>query len=247
MEQQDNRYGGTTAAPELPGFDRIHQPPHHFASVNEQVVAALRDMILAGTLAPGTGLPEVRLAEQFGVSRNTLRAAVRTLSREGLVSQGRNKTATVVQLTVDDAADLYAVRRLLELSAIETLETASDAAVSGVDQACDELVAVTTSASSVGDWVPVIVADLDFHKRIVALHGSPRLVRVFDSIRYELSFCVAFLTADERRARMTDRMIGEHDEIRQAIVARDPIVARELVSNHLDRYEAETRGFLGEA
>ncbi len=203
-------------------------------------------MILGGTLVPGAGLPEVRLAEQFGVSRNTLREAVRTLSREGLVTQGRNKTATVVELTVDDAADLYSVRRLLELSAVDRLKTASDAGLRGVDEACNHLeaVAVAATASPAEDWVPIIVADLDFHKSIVALHGSPRLVRAFESIRYELSFCVALLTADERRARMTDRMTGEHDEIRRAILARDKADARRLVSAHLDRYEAETRGFL---
>jgi DNA-binding GntR family transcriptional regulator len=198
-------------------------------------------------MTTGARRPRGRLAEQFGVSRNTLREAVRTLSREGLVMQGRNKTATVVELTVEDAADLYSVRRLLELSAIDRLKAATDAGLQGVDAACNHLeaVAVAAIASPSDDWVPIIVADLDFHRSIVALHGSPRLVRAFESIRYELSFCVALLTADERRAGMTDRMTGEHDEIRRAILARDKAEARRLVSAHLDRYESETRGFLG--
>ena len=78
------------------------EPRIHLASVNEQVVSALREMILAGTLPPGARLPEVGLSRQFGVSRNTIREAVRAVAREGLVNVDRNKTATVAELTDAD-------------------------------------------------------------------------------------------------------------------------------------------------
>ena len=203
-------------------------------------------MILAGTLAPEARLPEVELSHQFGVSRNTIREAVRALAREGLVNQDRNKTATVAQLTVADVADLYAVRRLLEVSAVARLDAVSDADLAGVHAACDHLVSVVTSAVATDDWAAICEADLDFHKSIVALHGSARLVRAFQSIRYELTFCLTLITAEERRARRTDRLINEHDEIRRAVVARDSALADELIRGHLDLYEAETRRFLGE-
>ena len=102
------------------------EPRIHLASVNEQVVSALREMILAGTLPPGARLPEVGLSRQFGVSRNTIREAVRAVAREGLVNVDRNKTATVAELTDADVADLYTVRRLLELSAVADLEAVGD-------------------------------------------------------------------------------------------------------------------------
>ena len=218
--------------------------PLHLASVNEQVVSVLREMILAGTLAPGARLPEVGLSRQFGVSRNTIREAVRAVAREGLVNVDRNKTATVAELSVADVADLYAVRRLLELSAVARLETVGEVGLAGVDTACDHLVSVVSTAVAIDDWAAICEADLDFHKSIVALHASPRLLRTFQGIRYELTFCLTLITADERRTRRTDRLINEHEEIRAAVLARDAGLAGRLVGAHLDLYEAETRRFL---
>jgi DNA-binding GntR family transcriptional regulator len=217
------------------------EPTIHLASVNEQVVSVLREQILTGTLRPGAPLPEVGLSRQFGVSRNTIREAVRAVAREGLVNVDRNKTATVAELTDADVADLYKVRRLLELSAVADLEAVEDSDLARVDAACDHLVNVVTSAVAIDDWAAICEADLEFHKSIVALSTSPRLLRTFQSIRSELRFCLTLITAEERRMGRTDRLINEHREIRDAIVERNSGAARRLVGEHLDLYEAETR------
>lgn len=224
----------------------MREPTVHLASVNEQVVSVLREMILAGTLAPGARLPEIGLSRQFGVSRNTIREAVRAVAREGLVNLDRNKTATVAELSVDDVADLYAVRRLLELSAVAHLDAAVDADVTGVDAAYAQLTSVVASAVVIDDWAAICEADLDFHKSIVGLHASPRLSRAFQAIRYELSFCLILITVEERRAHRTDRLTSEHDEIRRAVVDRDSALAQRLIRDHLEFYEAATRSSLDE-
>ncbi len=224
----------------------MREPTVHLASVNEQVVSVLREMILAGTLAPGARLPEIGLSRQFGVSRNTIREAVRAVAREGLVNLDRNKTATVAELSVEDVADLYAVRRLLELSAVAHLDAAVDADVAGVDAAYAQLTSVVASAVVIDDWAAICEADLDFHKSIVGLHASPRLSRAFQAIRYELSFCLTLITAEERRAHRTDRLTSEHDEIRRAVVDRDSALAQRLIRDHLEFYEAATRSSLDE-
>ena len=217
------------------------EPTIHLASVNEQVVSVLREQILTGALRPGAPLPEVGLSRRFGVSRNTIREAVRAVAREGLVNVDRNKTATVAELTDADIADLYKVRRLLELSAVADLEAVEDNDLARVDAACDRLVNVVTSAVAIDDWAAICEADLEFHKSIVALSTSPRLLRTFQSIRSELRFCLTLITAEERRMGRTDRLINEHREIRDAIVERNSAAARRLVGEHLDLYEAETR------
>lgn len=217
------------------------EPTIHLASVNEQVVSVLRERILTGQLPPGAPLPEVGLSRQFGVSRNTIREAVRAVAREGLVNVDRNKTATVAELTDADVADLYKVRRLLELSAVEDLTAVADGDLAHVNATCDQLVSVVPAAAAVDDWAAICDADLEFHKSIVALRTSPRLVRTFQSIRSELTFCLTLITAEERRMGRTDRLVNEHREIRDAIVARDSASAGRLVGAHLDFYEAETR------
>jgi DNA-binding FadR family transcriptional regulator len=97
------------------------------------------------------------------------------------------------------------------------------------------------SGCAIDDWAAICEADLEFHKSIVALRTSPRLVRTFQSIRSELTFCLTLITAEERRMGRTDRLVNEHREIRDAIVARDSASAGRLVGDHLDFYEAETR------
>jgi DNA-binding transcriptional regulator YhcF (GntR family) len=73
---------------------RISLPPGSRLPESEQLVAALRRRIDAGSLAPGERLPPVRtLAEELGLSPNTVAKAYRSLEREGLlVTRGRHGT-----------------------------------------------------------------------------------------------------------------------------------------------------------
>ncbi|MDX6515390.1 MAG: hypothetical protein QOH73_1056, partial [Gaiellaceae bacterium] len=76
-------------------------------------VSALRRRILAGEVRPGRPLREVALAEELGVSRNTLREILLVLASEGLVQHVPHHGARVVQLGVRDARDIYRVRRVI--------------------------------------------------------------------------------------------------------------------------------------
>jgi len=82
---------------------------------------ALRALILDGSLPPGAGLREVSLAQAVGASRNTVREAIRAMTREGLVRHSRHRSAVVATMTEADAVDHYAMRRLLERSAMDHL------------------------------------------------------------------------------------------------------------------------------
>jgi DNA-binding GntR family transcriptional regulator len=222
----------------------LAESKHRFASVNEQLIGALRDMILDGRLPPGAPLTEARLAEYFGVSRNTFRGAIRALAHEGLVRQDRHKTATVFEITVEDAADLYATRRVLELTALDRLDEADSADLNEFDQAYEKRADMLAQAAS--DWAPVITADVDFNRSIVGLHHSPRLLRAFDQIKSELVYCVAVLTTKERRAHDTNLLLHEHEELHQAVLDRDAKRARRVLSEHLDHYEREIRKALSD-
>ena len=63
----------------------MDRSPIHRVSVADQVAGILRQRILDGELRPGSALPEIPLANSLGVSRNTMREAVRILSLEGLL------------------------------------------------------------------------------------------------------------------------------------------------------------------
>ena len=85
---------------EVPDIDR--------SSTTEKVAAALRDMLFAGDLLPGTPLREITLADSFGVARSTVREALSVLAAEGLVHKAPNRGVTVTHLTERDLAEFDA-------------------------------------------------------------------------------------------------------------------------------------------
>jgi DNA-binding transcriptional regulator YhcF (GntR family) len=106
-------------------FDGLASLEIKKASTAEQVAEALRAMILSGQVAQGRPLREVALAERIGVSRNTMREAIRILAREGLVAHELHKGAVVTTLAERDVEDIFRVRRALELAAVHALDRAT--------------------------------------------------------------------------------------------------------------------------
>jgi DNA-binding GntR family transcriptional regulator len=206
----------------------------------EQLVTALRRLVLDGSLPPGAQLREVPLAHAFGVSRNTVREAIRGLKHEGLVRHDRHHSAVVVTLAEADAVDLYRVRRLLELSAMDHLEGLTAAQAGDVEAAFERLAKV----ARLGEWWEVIESDLAFHRSLVGVHGSPRLLRAFDAIGSESAFCMALLRLHEHEDEQPEQIIAEHDAIREAVLARDIPRARALLAGHMGYYEERTRDIL---
>ena len=94
----------------------------------------MRNAILEGRFAPGQRLVERNLCELTGVSRTAVREALRSLEAEGLVVNVPNRGPTVARLTRRDAEDIYTVRALLEVKAVELFmqsATAADLATLG--------------------------------------------------------------------------------------------------------------------
>src|SRR6266849_7534052 len=88
------------------------------SSVADQVASILRRRILDGELPPGTSLQELPMAASFGVSRNTVREATRILSLEGLLKRNAHRGVAVALLSLDDVAEIYQLRHLLEIPAV---------------------------------------------------------------------------------------------------------------------------------
>src|SRR5215467_1065540 len=87
-------------------------------SVADQVAALLRQRILDGEFRPGTQLQELPLASSLGVSRNTMREAIRILALEGLLRRNLHRGVVVSQLSLRDVEEIYQLRRMLELPAV---------------------------------------------------------------------------------------------------------------------------------
>lgn len=203
------------------------------ASAADQVVGVLRRQILENKIAPDSPLREMALSESFGVSRNTIRAAIRGLVHEGLARHEHNRGAVVVRLREEDAHDLYAARRLLEVSAADRLPVALESQIAAVSAAYDELARAVTT----GQWAEIVVADVGFHRSLVGLHGSPRLLRMFTSMQSELAYFMSLIRLREQEEEHPEHILAEHRAVSDAVTARSVRAARAAIAGHLAYYE----------
>ncbi|MGH3003467.1 MAG: GntR family transcriptional regulator, partial [Gaiellaceae bacterium] len=104
----------TSAAAEQPQYDLTSRVERVAAPLREQVLDLLRREIVELRFQPGQRLVERELIERLGVSRTTIREALRELAAEGLVTSIPQKGSIVAVPSSKEAAEVYEVRALLE-------------------------------------------------------------------------------------------------------------------------------------
>jgi DNA-binding GntR family transcriptional regulator len=207
------------------------------ASTAEQVAEALREMILRGEVEQGQPLREVSLATSIGVSRNTMREAIRVLAREGIVTHHIHRGAVVTRLSAGDITDIFRVRRLLELAALPATLDAEPEELAGLADA----VHVLEAAAEARDWTGIIDADQLFHERLVAFLGSARLDRFFEAIQAEVRLCMSIV---DRSSSDTDALVAEHRELLRLILERQVDRCAEVMGGHLTESEETLRALV---
>lgn len=146
----------------------------------EGVADILRDRISQGFFRPGQRLSEESISEGLGVSRNTLREAFRLLGHERLLDHKLNRGVFVRLPSVEDALDLYRVRRVLEGSAVR--RPPSPQALGVIKEAMRD----AERAAAQDDWQAVGTANIRFHQALVTLNGSPRIDELMRQLLAEL-------------------------------------------------------------
>jgi DNA-binding GntR family transcriptional regulator len=157
----------------------------------ERAADVVRENIFEGRFAPGTALPESALSKALQVSRNTVREAFRTLTGEHLLAYEAHRGVTVRRLTADDVTDIYRLRRMFELTAVELADADGGGGAGGPGHALDvgaigDLVGAAERAAETGRWKDVGTLNLRFHERIVGAHRSPRIDEVFRRLMTEV-------------------------------------------------------------
>jgi GntR family transcriptional regulator, rspAB operon transcriptional repressor len=208
-------------------------------SVAEFVYASLRRSIQQGRYSPGARLTTMRLADELGVSRTPVRAALTRLMTEGLVVAADGRGARIPDLTAQSVQEAYEIAGALESMLVaQVAKAASDAQLATLAAVVDRMEA----AAEAGDQAGWAEADEQFHElvrrysdREVAVSMLTRVDAVIDRIRY-LS-----LNLRPQGAEVSTR---EHRDVVEAILARDPDRARGLHEAHLRRVREETVSFL---
>ena len=195
-------------------------------TLNDQASAILRARIIAGTLAPGSRILEIELAEELGISRGTLRAALQQLGHEGLVVQKRFRSTSVASLTARDAYEVYTLRNTLEAMATGEVARAPDGSASAVLAAA---IAAMRGAVARGDRAAVVEADYAFHRCIFTLAGHSRLQAAYDLIEAQTRL---FLRMTSRLDYDLDAILTTHEELASAILSGHAAKAEALARDH---------------
>jgi DNA-binding GntR family transcriptional regulator len=144
----------------------------------ELVARLLREEMVKGEWRPGTPLRENVLCQRFGVSRNTVREALRLLTAADLVEMGLYRGATVRMLTPEDVLDIEIVRSLCELRAIEESGHRTAEAFAPMRAALDEAQAMERENHPQEQ----ATAQLRFHQAMVHMLGSDLIDEFFENV-----------------------------------------------------------------
>ncbi|MEI2417040.1 FadR/GntR family transcriptional regulator [Orrella sp. JC864] len=230
-------------------------PPHRIAptpSLTDQLAQALLARIARGELAPGDRLPsEVRLVEEFGVSRTVVREALSRLKSEGAV-QGRQGSGVYVTeqarlrpLRIEAAtlASAHAMSSIIELRRALEVEGAALAAARATPA---QLQHIEAAAQAVLEALQagrgVVPADIAFHRAIAQASGNPFIVQTLDFYsQFQLS---AAQSGHAPAPRQAQRIGAEHQAIVQALRLAQPRRAADAVRRHL-RNEAQREAGAG--
>jgi DNA-binding GntR family transcriptional regulator len=201
-------------------------------TVAERAAGLIREYIFEGKFMPGTPLPENSLAQALQVSRNTVREAFRALINEHLLVYEAHKGVAVRSLMATDVRDVYALRRLFELSAVDLLGAGGGA----LDlDALDRSVCAAENAVRDRRWDDVGTADLRFHEIIVGAHGSPRMDEFFRRLMTEMR--LGFLAAADPEA-LHGPFVPRNRDIFRLLSGDHHGPARQALARYLD--DAET-------
>jgi len=188
----------------------------------------LRDSILSGQLRPGEIYNEMALAQEMGVSRTPVREGVLELSSQGLVTFLPRKGVQVNYFDDHDVEEVFELRKLIELAAVEKAVASAGAAELGK---LDLAFRRSREAAEKRDLEAFLQADREFHNQLVEISGNGRMHAILANLRDLIH--VMSLEAVNRPERM-DEVVGEHTDIVDSLLARDSARAREALSRHLD-------------
>ena len=141
------------------------------ATRRELILDRLRTAISTGELAPGTHLAEIELSEALGVSRGTLREALRHLQQDGLLTSDSRGRLSVRVVSATEVAEIFDVRCALETLAFQAICSREDRSeiTAELRKALEKL------RYTEGDFGAQIEADLGLHERMCELSGNATL------------------------------------------------------------------------
>ena len=199
------------------------------APVRRQTAKLLRNAITSGRFAPGQRLVERDLCELLGVSRPSVREALRELESDGLIDIIPNRGPSVKYLTAADAASVYQIRASLEaLAARLFVENATDQQVAGLGAAVKRLAEAYESK----DVERILAAKQDFYDVYFEGSGNHVIQSLLKSLNDRVTLLRRLTLSSPKRAKESIREIRS---LFAAIKRRDAEAASKASMHHVQQ------------
>jgi DNA-binding GntR family transcriptional regulator len=198
-------------------------------SLPEAVGRALRHRILNNELPAETRLVEANLAAEFGVSRGTIRDAMRSLQAEGLIAIVPRRYSVVTRMSQEDAEDVCFARCALEDASVEGgFGPHRKELAKALRLALDHM----SIAARTDDLDALVASDTQFHELIIEVSGRRRLKDLWSMLNSQMG---ALMRSEiERQGIGLDDAVERHRGILDAVANGDlPRLRKELRDHYL--------------
>jgi DNA-binding GntR family transcriptional regulator len=205
----------------IPAMSAVSLSPR---ALYEEVAELLRQRIFRRELEPGSWIDEMKLAEEYGISRTPLREALKVLAAEGLVTMKVRRGAYVTEVSEKDLSDVYHLLSLLESDAAGVVaQRASD------DQLAELQALHKQLEAAAGNREKFFVVNERFHMRLLEIAGNRWRDQMVADLRkvMKLNRHNSLLKA----GRVKESLI-EHRAIVEALTKRDAKAAVRRMQEH---------------
>jgi DNA-binding GntR family transcriptional regulator len=191
----------------------------------QEVAELLRERIFSHELTPGSWIDELKLAEEYGISRTPLREALKVLATEGLVTMKVRRGAYVTEVSDTDLSDVYHLLALLESDAAGVAaEKATQAQIGELQDLHDQL------EKSIGHRERFFEINEAFHLRLLKIANNRWRDQMVADLRKVLKLNRHNSLLKSGRL---EESLAEHRALMQALAARDADASTQRMREHL--------------
>ena len=198
------------------------------SSLTDEIVDIIRDRILKGEYKIGEKIKENQIATEFKVSRTPIREAFKQLENEGLIDYVPNRGCFAKGFTRQDIEDIYAVRKALELMAVEWAVSRISGEQIAALQEQSELMEFYTARK---DSDKVLELNSAYHNIIYDAAGSRFMAQILRSYKEYIEQTRKVILYEQT---YLEEILKEHKKVLDAIIARVVEGAKKAMGEHLE-------------
>lgn len=187
----------------------------------------LRRRILNDELPAGARLVENTLAVELGVSRATIREAMRQLAAEGLIEIQPRRQSVVTRMSAADARDVLYARYVLEAGAAKQIRPPARPALGA---AMKDALAAMDKAARDGDVEGIVEADIQFHRSILEASGARRVHDLWETVNGQMGALMR--SAIDRQELALESIRELHEPLQRALLGGTPRAVEKCLVDH---------------